>query len=273
MASTSTAITRLGTGTTPAPGASRIYYIDEGQHLRCILCTRGPDGKYRPTGVEERISFPIVQAVIAKQMGRPDLHPTELGFSELGAGKFARKIKRAAKKVGQSKILQKVAKGIKTVAAFVPGASAVTASIDAGTMAAKGIKGARKLVRGARSALSGYGDVMDDRVVEVGALTGIPVSEMGAIKARLPAGAIAAASAQLRSAVKPTSAVATTTKQALLREGRLSEASKSLALVPANKRAAAAKVIANRVDGYKVLTPKGNTVWVPASVARGGAAA
>lgn len=230
------------------PGVHRIYYIDEGQVLRAIHTVRGADGKYRPTGIEERISFPIVQAAIARAEGRPDLHPTELGFSELGAGAFRRKIKAAARKVAHSKVLSKIAKGVKTVAAFVPGASAVTASIDAGQMAAQGVRTARKLVRGARSSLSG-----------------LPIEEIGAAKMRLPAQAIAQAAATLRKVAPPTSKIAKTTKQALLRESRLTEASRALALVPPGQQAAVAKKIAARVDGYKVITPRGNTVWVSKS--------
>lgn len=235
---------------TPAlpPGVHRIYYIDEGQVLRAIHAVRGPDGKYRPTGIEERISIARVQAAISKAEGRPDLHPTELGFSELGAGAFRRKLKNAAKKVAHSKVLKKIAKGVKTVAAFVPGASAVTASIDAGQMAAQGVKTARKLVRGARSSLSG-----------------LPLEVVGAAKMRLPAQAISQAAATLRKHTPPTSAIAKTTQQALLRERRLAEGSKALALVPKDKQAQVAKQIANRVDGYKVITPRGNTVWVSKS--------
>jgi hypothetical protein len=232
------------------PGVHRIYYVDEGQVLRAIHAVRGADGKYRPTGVEERISFSGVQAALSKAAGRPDLHPTELGFNELGAGAFRRKIKNAAKVVGKSKILKKIAKGVKTVAAFVPGASAVTASIDAGQMAAKGVRTVKKVV---------------NRVRERSQLSGLPLEVVGAAKARLPAAAVAQAQQVLRANVKPTSAVAKTTKQALLRESRLTEASKALALVPANKQAQVAKQIGNRVDGYKVITPRGNTVWVSKS--------
>lgn len=231
--------------TPPAkPGASRIYYIDEGQVLRAIHTIRGADGKYRPTGVEERISFPIVQAAIAKAEGRPDLHPTELGFNELGRGKLRRKIKKAAKKIAKSKVLQKVAKAGKLVASFVPGASSVVATMDAAQMAAQGVRAVKK----ARSALSG-----------------LPLEVVGAAKQRLPPAAVAQAQQRLRATMKPTSAVAKTTKQALLRESRIAEGSKALALVPKSKQAQAAKTIANRVDGYKVLTPRGNTVWVPRS--------
>lgn len=241
------ASTALATRAPTQPGASRIYYIDEGSHLRAIHAVRGPDGKYRPTGVEERISFPVVQAVIAKAEGRPDLHPTELGFAELGAGAFRRKIKKAAKKIAKSKVLKKIAKGVKTVASFVPGASSVVATIDAGQMAAKGVRAVRNVTRG-RSALSG-----------------IPLEEIGAMKARAPVQAVAQASQLLRATTKATSAVAKTPKQAMLREARLTEGARALALVPDAQKAKAAKTIAARVDGYKVITPRGNTVWVPRS--------
>jgi hypothetical protein len=230
------------------PGASRIYYIDEGQVLRAIHCVRGANGKYRPTGIEERISFPIVQAAIARAEGRPDLHPSELGFSELGAGAFRRKVKSAAKKVAKSKVLGKIAKAGKMVASFVPGASSVVATIDAGQMAARGVRAVKRVVKGPRSQLSG-----------------LPLEVVGAAKARLPAAAVAQAQQTLRASMKPTSAVAKTTKQALLRESRMAEASKALALVPPDKQKQVAQTIANRVDGYKVLTPRGNTVWVPKS--------
>jgi hypothetical protein len=230
---------------TPAqPGISRIYYIDEGQVLRAVHCVRGPDGKYRPTGIEERISFPIVQAAIARAEGRPDLHPTELGFNELGAGAFRKRIKKFGKKIAKSKILKKIAKAGKMVASFVPGASSAVATIDAAQMAAKGVRAVKK-IRQARSQLSG-----------------LPLNVVASAKARLPAQAVAQAASKLRASVPPTSKVAKTTKQALLRESRLTEASKALALVPPAKQAQAAKMIAGRVDGYKVLTPRGNTVWV-----------
>jgi hypothetical protein len=243
MASTALA-TRAPSSPPPTTGVHRVYYIDEGHHLRAIHTMRGPDGRYRPTGIEERVSFPIVQAALSRHLGRPELHPTELGYTELGAGAFRRKIKKAAKKIAQSKVLKKIAKGVKVVASFVPGASSVTASIDAAQMAAKGVRAVKKVV-GKRSKVSG-----------------LPLEEIGAIKARLPAAAVARASSTLRASVKPTSAVATTAKGAMLREARLNEASRALALVPDAKKAAAAKIIASRVDGYKVGMPSGNVVWV-----------
>jgi hypothetical protein len=246
----STALAR--TAAPQQPGASRIYYIDEGQVLRAIHAVRGADGKYRPTGIEERISFPLVQAAIARAAGRPDLHPTELGFSELGAGKLRRKIKHAAKKVAHSKILKKVAKAGMAIAtgvtAVVPGTQGIAAGLTAVQFAQKAAQKAKAMKRAAKTARS--------------SLSGIPLEVVGAAKARLPAAAVAATQQKLRASLRPTSAVATSTQQALLRESRINEAGKALALVPANKQAQAAKVIASRVDGYKVLTPRGNTVWV-----------
>jgi hypothetical protein len=214
---------------TPRPGAARIYYIDEGQTLRAIHAVCGADGKYRPTGIEERISFPIVQAAIARAEGRPDMHPSEMGATELGAGGFRKKLKHAAKAVAHNKVLKKIAKAGKLVASFVPGASAVTASVDAAQLATKGVRAAKHV----RHALRG--------------------TELGAV---------ASAQQQLRASIAPTSSVAKSTQHALLRESRLTEASKVLARVPLDQRAAAAKTIAARVDGYKVITPRGNTVWV-----------
>ena len=240
------------------PGASRIYYIDEGQVLRAIHCVRGPDGKYRPSGIEERVSLPVVQAAIARHEGRPDLHPSELGFSELGAGRVRRKIKAAAKKVAQSKVLKKIGKAgmalATAVTAVVPGTQGIAAGLTAVQVAQKAAQKAKAVKRAAQAARSARSS-----------LSGLPLEVVGAAKARLPATAVAQAQQALRAKLKPTSAVATSTKQALLRESRLTEASKALALVPPSKQAQAAKIIGARVDGYKVLTPSGNTVWVSKS--------
>lgn len=245
--------------TRPAqPGASRIYYVDEGQVLRAIHAVRGPDGKYRPTGIEERVSLPIVQAAIARHAGRPDLHPTELGFSELGAGAFRRKIKNAAKKVAHSKVLKKALKAgmaiTTAVTAVVPGTQGIAAGLTAVQFAQKAAAKAKQVKRAAQAA----------RAIR-SSLSGLPLEVVGAAKARLPPQLVAQTQAKLRASLKPTSAVATTTKQALLRESRIAEAGKALALVPAAKQSQAARVIAGRVDGYKVLTPRGNTVWVSKS--------
>lgn len=239
----------------PPAGASRIYYIDEGQVLRAIHAVRGADGKYRPTGVEERISLPVVQAAIARAAGRPDLHPTELGFNELGRGRFRRRIKKAAKKIAKSKVLRKIGKAgmalATAVTAVVPGTQGIAAGLTAVQFAQKAAQKAKQVRRGIKAA----------RQVR-SALSGLPLEVVGAAKARMPAAAIAQAAQRLRAVARPTSAVARTTKQALLREARITEGSKALALVPPAKQTQVAKVIASRVDGYKVITPRGNTVWV-----------
>lgn len=233
----------------PQVGAERIYYIDEGHHLRAVHCVMQPNGKFRPSGVEERVSFPLVQAAIAKAEGRPDMHPTELGYNELGAGAVRKKVKTVAKKVAKSKVLKKVAKigmGIATaVTAVVPGTQGLAAALvvaQVGMKAAGKAKAAKKAVKGVAKAVK---------------------PKKGAKKAAHPA-AVAAASVKLRASVKPTSSVASTPAAAMLREQRIDEAAKALATVPPEEHAAAIDTIANRLDGYKVLTPKGNTVWVSA---------
>jgi hypothetical protein len=224
-------------------GAERIYYIDEGKHLRAIHAVRGPDGKYRPTGVEERVSFPIVQAAISKQLGRPDLHPTELGFDELGAGKVRKAIKKAAKKVAKSKVMKKIVKVAKVVAPIaamaVPGGQALAAA----QLAIKVGKGVKKGKAAAKAAK----------------------------KVAAPAAAVAKASARLRATVKPTSEAAETPEAALLREQRLDEASKALATVPPDEQPEAIAKIESRLDSFKVVTPNGNTVWVDRATIEAGA--
>lgn len=222
--------------------AERIYYIDEGHHLRAIHTVRGPDGKYRPTGVEERVSFPLVQAAISRAEGRPEIHPTELGYSELGAGKLKKKIKAAAKKVAKSKVIKKIGKVAKVVAPIaamaIPGGQAVAAA----SLAVKVGKTAKKAKQAA--------------------------SAKKKAKSKPAPAAVARAQATIRAKVAPTHEAAETPEAALLREQRIDEASKALATVPPEEQAQALATIESRIDAYKVVTPNGNTVFVDkASVA------
>jgi hypothetical protein len=229
----------------------RIFYRDEGQALRAVLCERTATG-FRRTGIEERISLAVAQAAIAEYEGRPELHPSELGATELGAGAFRKKVVKVAQKAARSKLLQAAVKIGKVGVSFVPGGGAALAASQGVRMAVKAGKGAAQAGRAIRQA-------------RTATLSGAPPAAVAAARARVPASAASKAAQLLRANVKPTSQVAKTAEAAKLRETRLAAASKALALVPAAKQADAAKTIAGRVDGYKVLTPSGNTIYVPKS--------
>jgi hypothetical protein len=229
----------------------RIFYRDEGRILRAALCERTATG-FRRTGIEERVSLAVAQAAIAEYEGRPELHPTELGATELGAGAFRKKVVAVAKKAARSKLLKAAVQIGKIGVSFVPGAGqamAATQGIRAAVKIGKGAAQAGRAIKQARAAT----------------LSGAPPAAVAAARARVPAAAASKAAQLLRATLKPTSAVAKTAQAAALRETRLAAASKALALVPAAKQAEAAKAIAGRVDGYKVLTPSGNTIWVAKS--------
>jgi hypothetical protein len=229
----------------------RIFYLDEGQHLRGVLCVRTATG-FRRTGVEERVSLAIAQAAIAEYEGRPELHPSELGFTELGAGAFRRKVVTVAKKAARSKLLKAAVQIGKIGVSFVPGGGAAMAASQ----------GLRTAVKAGKTAVQAGRAIRQARTAT---LSGAPPAAVAAARARVPAAAASKAAQILRAKVAPTSKVAKTTPAAMLRETRLAAASKALALVPAAKQADAAKTIAARVDGYKVLTPSGNTIWVAKS--------
>jgi hypothetical protein len=133
----------------PATGTGEfvIRYFPESHHVRATLLRRASTGALVELGTE-RVSYALTQDALAGE--DPSVpYSDELGFvgdvEELGA--LGSRIKKAAKKIAKSK-LGKIARSVGKVAlSFVPGGSAVTGTIDAAKMAAKGVKTAKKVVK------------------------------------------------------------------------------------------------------------------------------
>ena len=216
----------------------RIYYFDQGRHLRAVLTERRGN-RYVPIAAPVLVSYPIAQAAIAELEDRPDLHPSEVGLTELGAGKLRKKVKGFAKKVAHSQIVKKIAKagmGIATaVTAVVPGAQGAAVGLTAAQVTMKAAAKAKKARAAAKKVKN-------------------------AIK---PNGsAVATASQKIRAAVAKSVAVPATSAGAALLQSRIVQASKVVATLPPEKQADAISTVENRLNSYKVITPEGNTIWV-----------
>jgi len=217
------------------PGQTRLYYRDEGKHMRGVLCVRNAQGQWVPVA-EHRASYPVVQQAIARAEGDQQL--SELGFDELG-GKLMRKIKTVAKKVVKSKALGTVLKAGAAITAVVPGvgtaaSAGLLAASAAQTMAQKAIKAKEAAQKGVKAAKS---------------LASKPKPKAKAAPARSSVASARPKSSPLAKAAK-------------LRAARSAAAARAVAQLPEEEQPAALQKAAVRMDSYKVLTPSGETIFV-----------
>lgn len=227
-------------------GQGRAVYEDQGHQLRTVVYRRAATGAWVQVG-EFFISYPVAQRMLARLEGTPG--PEELGWvgsvDELGA--LGARIKKAARKVAHSKalkVVKSIAKVAAPIAAIVPGGQAIAAAAMVGKVA-KGVKGARAVKRALKP--------------------NAPAPRA------LPASAAAAPAAPRRnlSTVAPKLGKSLAKLQAqggrpaTAQDARTLEAAKVLAATPPEQREQVAAKIETRMDSYKVVSPSGDTVWVP----------
>ena len=218
------------------PGQTRLYYRDEGKHMRGVLCVRNAQGQWVPVA-EHRASYPVVQQAIARAEGDQQL--SELGFDELG-GKLMRKIKTVAKKVVKSKALGTVLKAGAAITAVVPGV---------GTAASAGLLAASAAQTMAQKAIK----------AKEAAQKGVKAAKGLASKPKPKAKAAAPRTTAARPSPLKSSPLA---KAAKLRAARSAAAARAVAQLPEEEQPAALQKAAVRMDSYKVLTPSGETIFV-----------
>lgn len=286
-----------------AADAMRVAYKDEVTQVRAVLFRRAPTGAWVPIG-EATVSYPMAQAALARVEGTPgpdEVSPEELGFAEeivevggRGRRKKRRKKRRAkfkklagrvvkvAKKVAKNKVLRGAMKKLgKFATSVVPGGNMVRTGFKAARGAVNLAKG-----RGLSSITNELGATRPrigaalrgivkratpqlklaatQKARQLSASRGKPISPQTVIKAAAMATQLQRVAPKLAAITRALPATAPAQRSLVAR--RAAEGIKKIASLPPEQRAAAAAIVEKRLDAWKVISPQGTEIFVPAAV-------